>query len=202
VNKLERWLVGVFAGLVVAILIFTLIPHDTLATENIFGLKIENINRNGADFYWSTSIETKGTLEYAYSKLAELYNPQSSGTQQTVLITATPLQTISEPHYTKWHHIKVDDLDIDYDPFVQYTIKSQVFNGETYTLPGEFVLVDVNKINWWETWWFSIGTFIFGLISALIITLFVKPIDSKRIIPLTSKIWNRIKLIMRAKSDI
>ena len=156
-NKLERWSVEFFAGLFIVILMFSLIPHVTLATENIYGLKIENINRNGADFFWSTSIETKGTIEYAYSKLAELYNPQSPGTQQNILITATPLQTISEDYYKKDHHIKVDNLDMDYDPFVQYTIKSQVFNGETYTLPGEFVLVDVNKINWWETWWFSIG---------------------------------------------
>jgi hypothetical protein len=59
------------------LVILLVLPTHILGSENIFGLKIENINRNGADFYWSTSIETKGSIEYGYTKLPELYNPQT-----------------------------------------------------------------------------------------------------------------------------
>lgn len=151
---MRRILLG--AGMVIAVLVLTFFSNSTLANENIYGLKIENINRSGADIYWSTSIETKGSVEYAYTKLPELYNPQSPGTSQDVLTSAIPLQTRSEDHYVKAHHVRVDNLDIDYDPFVQYTIKSQTFNGEIYTLSGEFVLVDTKKIYWWQTWQFAV----------------------------------------------
>jgi len=152
-----------------AALISTFSLNYALASENIYGLKIETINRNGADFYWSTSIETKGSVEYAYTKLAELYNPQSPGSYQDVLVSATPLQTRSEDHYVKAHHVKIDNLDIDYAPFVQYTIKSEAFNGEVYTISGEFVLVDTPKIYWWQTWQFAIFMPTFMLILGLML---------------------------------
>lgn len=186
-NKLERWLAESIAGVVIAILILTLISHTTIATENIYGLKIENINRNGADFYWSTSIETKGSVEYAYSKLPELYNPQSPGSHQDILVTAIPLQTRSEDHYVKAHHVKVDNLDIDYHPIVQYTIKSQAFSGETYTISGEFVLVDAKTIYWWQTWQFATGLSIVMIFLGLIIK------------QITAKIWNSLWFIRRVK---
>lgn len=170
------------AGMVIAILILTFFSNSTLASENIYGLRIENINSSGADFYWSTSIETKGSVEYAYTKLSELYNPQVPGSHQDVLVSATPIQTKSEEHYRKTHHVKVDNLDIDYDPFVQYTIKSQSFDGEIYTISGEFVLVNTPEIYWWQTWQFAvivpIATFILGWIAWPTIII---------------KIWKRIK---------
>lgn len=157
------------AGMVITVLVLIFFSNATLANENIYGLRIENINRSGADFYWSTSIETKGSVEYAYTKLAELYNPQLPGSSQDVLLSVTPLQTRSEDHYVKEHHIRVDNLDIDYHPFVQYTIKSQAFNGEIYSISGEFVLVDTKEIHWWQTWQFAISMpiimFILGLIT-------------------------------------
>ena len=165
------------------VLILLTLTTPTLASEEIYGLKIENINRSGADFYWSTSIETKGSVEYAYTKLPQLYNPQSPGTSTDVLVSVTPLQTRSEDHYVKAHHVKVDNLDIDYAPFVQYTIKSEAFNGEVYTISGEFVLVDTQKIYWWQTWWFVIGIFILGLI----------------ITPIASIIWKHLRSIRIAK---
>jgi hypothetical protein len=143
-------------GMALTVLILLVFAVSTLASEDIYGLKIENINRNGADFYWSTSIETKGSIEYAYTKLPELYNPQLPGSSQTVLITVTPVQTRSEEHYRKEHHIKIDNLDVDYCPFVQYTTKSETFNGDIYTLSGEFVLVDTKAIDWWQTWEFAV----------------------------------------------
>jgi len=79
------------AGIVLALLVLTFFSNSTLASENVYGLRIENINRNGADFYWSTSIETIGSLEYAYTKLPDLYNPQSPGTSQSVLVRVVPL---------------------------------------------------------------------------------------------------------------
>ncbi|MGD0795053.1 MAG: hypothetical protein ABR958_05635 [Dehalococcoidales bacterium] len=152
------------AGIVFALAISIFISNYALASENIFGLKIENINRNGADFYWSTSNETKGSIEYAYTKLPELYNPQLPGTHQDILISVTPAQTRSEGVYLKEHHIKVDKLDLSYDPFVQYTVKSQAFNGEIYTISGEFVLVDTQKTQWWQTWQFAVLSTIIALI--------------------------------------
>ncbi len=144
-----------------ALLGLLLLPTSALADENIYGLRIENINKNGADFYWITSVETKGSVEYAYTKLAEMYNPQSPGPSVSVLITAVPLQVNYEDHYVKEHHIRIDNLDLTYDPFVQYTVKSQTFNGDIYTISGEFVLVDTDSIHWWQTWqfvvFFSIG---------------------------------------------
>ena len=129
---------------------------NSSASENIYGLKIENINKNGADFYWSTSIETKGSIEYAYTKLAQLYNPQSPGSQQGVLITVAATLVKSESNWVKDHHIRVDNLDMSYDPFVQYTIKSETFSGENYTISGELVLVDTGAIPWWQTRWYAI----------------------------------------------
>jgi hypothetical protein len=135
------------------------------ASENIYALRIENINKSGADFYWSTSIETKGSIEYVYAKLAQLYNPQSPGGQQDVLVTVVPARIKAELYYVKEHHIRVDNLDMSYDPFVQYTIKSETYSGEAYTLSGELVLVDTGLIRWWQTWWYplillAIGTFL------------------------------------------
>ncbi|MFQ5997152.1 MAG: hypothetical protein ACE5LA_06010 [Dehalococcoidales bacterium] len=88
-------------GIALTILVLITLSSSTLASEDIYGLRIENINRNGADFYWSTSIETKGSVEYAYTKLPELYNPQLPGTSQNILLSATPSQTRSEDHYVK-----------------------------------------------------------------------------------------------------
>ncbi len=141
---------------------------NSSASENIYGLKIENINKNGADFYWSTSIETKGSIEYAYTKLAQLYNPQSPGSQQDVLVTVVPAQVKSEPYYVKEHHIRVDNLDMSYDPFVQYTIKSETFSGEVYTLSGELVLVDTGVIRWWQSLWYAIFVPIVMLVLGLL----------------------------------
>jgi len=174
----RRILFGV--GIVMAILISYSFSNSTLASENIFGIRIENINRSGADFYWSTSVETKGRVEYAYTKFRELYNPQSPGTHQDVLVSVTPLQTRSEDYYVKTHHVKVDNLDLDYDPFVQYTIKSQTFDGQTYTISGEFVLVDTGVILWWQTWQFAIGTFILGLITTPITLRVWRYLQSRR----------------------
>jgi hypothetical protein len=153
-------------GALMALIFLTLFcwPISAQASEDIYGLKIENINRNGADFYWSTSIETIGTIEYAYAKLPQLYNPQKPGTSQDILISVIPLLSKSEDHYVKSHHIKIDNLNLGYDPFVQYTIKSKTFNGEVYTLPGELVLVDTKIINWWQTPWFVISFPIFMFI--------------------------------------
>ena len=156
-NKLQRGLAVSIVGMVMIILILTFFPKSTLADENIYGLKIENINKNGADFYWSTSIETKGSIEYAYIKLAQLYNPQSPGSQQGVLMTVVPVRVKSESNWVKDHHIRVDNLDMSYDPFVQYTIKSETFSGEVYTLSGELVLVDTGEVTWWQTSYFVVS---------------------------------------------
>ena len=166
------------AEIVLIVLILLVFAASTLASEDIYGLKIENLNRSGADFYWSTSIETKGSIEYAYTKLPELYNPQSPGTHADMLVSAIPLQTKSEDHYVKAHHVKIDNLDLNYDPFVQYTIKSEAFSGDVYTLSGEFVLVDTKIINWWQTWWFAIIIFILGQITR----------------PITSRLWKYIRM--------
>lgn len=163
------------------VLILLTLTTPTLASEEIYGLKIENINRSGADFYWSTSIETKGSVEYAYTKLPELYNPQSPGTSQNVLLTATPLQTRSEDHYVKAHHVRVDNLDVNYCPFVQYTIKSEAFNGDIYTLSGEFVLIDTKIISWWQTWQFAVFTPLFVFILGLVLK------------PLPSRLWIKLR---------
>lgn len=136
------------AEMVLTALILLVFSTSVLANnEDIYGLRIENINRSGADFYWSTSIETKGSIEYAYTKLPELYNPQSPSDQVTILVMATPAREKTEDGYLKAHHIKIDNLDLNYDPFVQYTIKSAAFNEDNYTLSGEFVLVDIKKID-------------------------------------------------------
>jgi hypothetical protein len=169
--SMKKILLG--AGMALTVLILPVFVASTLANEDIYGLRIENINRNSADFYWSTSIETKGSVEYAYTKLPELYNPQAPGPYADILVSYVPLQTRSEEHYVKAHHIKIDNLDLNYDPFVQYTIKSEAFNGDIYTLSGEFVLVDTKAIDWWQTWVFvvffpivlSIAMFILGHIT-------------------------------------
>lgn len=140
----------------VAMLVLLIFPSSITASEDIYSLRIENINRSGADFRWSTSIETKGTIEYAYAKLPELYNPQKPGTSATIIMTVTPLQIKSETNYVKEHHVKIDNLDINYDPFIQYTIKSETFNGDIYSISGEFVLVNIKVINWWQTWMYAL----------------------------------------------
>lgn len=158
-----------YAAIIMAILLSFSLNGSTIASEDIYGLRIENINRSGADFYWSTAIETKGSIEYAYTKLAQLYNPQSPGSQQDILVTAVPARVKSEPHYKKEHHIRVDDLDMYYAPIVQYTIKSETSSGVVYTISGELVLVDTGIIRWWQTMEFAIGMpigmFVLGLVT-------------------------------------
>jgi len=176
---MKKILLNSVIGLTVLILLTLTTP--TLASEEIYGLKIENINRSGADFYWSTSIETKGSIEYAYTKLAELYNPQSPGTSQNVLVSATPSQTRSEDHYVKAHHVRVDNLDVNYCPFVQYTIKSEAFNGDIYTLSGEFVLIDTKIISWWQNWQFAVFMPLFVFILGLVLK------------PPTSRLWKKLR---------
>ena len=148
---------------------------NSSASEDIYGLRIENINKNGADFYWSTSIKTKGSIEYAYTKLAQQYNPQSSGSQQTVLITAVPARVKSEPGYFKTHHIRVDNLDMYYHPFVEYTIKSETFSGEVFTLSGEFVLVDTVVLQWWQSREYAILAPIVPLVLGLLFQIIIIP---------------------------
>jgi hypothetical protein len=168
-------------GIILAVLILLTLTTPTLASEDIYGLKIENINRNGADFYWSTSIETKGSIDYSYTKLAELYNPQSPGPSTDILMSVRAIQTRSEDHYVKAHHVKVDNLDVNYDPFVQYTIKSEASNGDVYTLSGEFVLIDTPKIYWWQNWQFAVFVPLSTLILGLALT------------PLTSRLWEKLR---------
>jgi hypothetical protein len=129
---------------------------NSSASEEIYALRIENINKNGADFYWSTSVATNGSIEYAYTKLAQRYNPQLPGSQQSVSVTVVPLRVKSDPNWVKDHHIRVDNLDMYYDPFVQYTIKSETFSGENYTISGELILVDTGVIRWWQSIWYAI----------------------------------------------
>lgn len=171
-------------GICLFVSITLFFPISSIAAEDIFGLKIENINKNGADFYWSTSVETLGSVEYAYTKQPELYNPQpqSPQTSVTILVSATPALTISENRYVKAHHIKIDNLDLYYDPFVQYTIKSEVYNGSTYMLSGEFVLVDTKTINWWQTWKFAI----FVPITVFVLGQITRPI--------TSMLWKHLRI--------
>ena len=168
----------------IMIIVLTFFSSSALASEYIYGLKIENINSSGADFSWSTSIETEGSITYAYTKHPELYNPQAPGSHQEILLTATPALTKSEDGSRKDHHIKIDNLDLNYCPFVQYTIKSQAFSGETYEITGEFVLVDTGKIVWWQTWQFAIF--------APIITLILGSVARPKWI---MKIYKRIKSI-------
>jgi len=129
---------------------------NSSTSDEIFGLRIQNINRNGADFYWSTSTATNGSIEYAYTKQAQLYNPQSSGSPPSVLITLAATLVKSDSRWVRDHHIKIDNLDMSYDPFVQYTIRSATPSGEVYTLSGEFVLVDTQVVRWHQTWWFPV----------------------------------------------
>lgn len=143
---------------------------NSSTSDGIFGLRIENINKNGADFYWSTSIAANGSVQYAYTKLAEQYNPQSSQSDPSVLITVNAMLTKSDPHWVRDHHIKVDNLDMSYDPFVQYTIKSATPSGEVYTLSGEFVLVDTQVLHWWQSQYFVVTLAIIS-VSASILTI-------------------------------
>jgi hypothetical protein len=128
---------------------------NSSTSAEIYGLRIANINKNGADFYWSTSVATNGSIEYAYTKLPQLYNPQSSGSSSSVLITVSVMLVRSESSWVKDHHIKVDNLDMSYDPFVQYTVKSATPSGDVHTLSGEFVLVDTQippqVLHWWQS---------------------------------------------------
>jgi hypothetical protein len=173
-------------GVILAFLISSFTWNYAQTDEEIYGIRIENINRTGADFYWSTSIETKGSVEYAYTKLPELYNPQSPGASQSVLISAIPLLKKTEDHFVKQHHVKIDRLDINYDPFVQYTIKSETFTGTVYSISGEFVLVDTQKLNWWQSWQYAVFapliTLILGLIIPYIKGLFTKKIKKDIVI--------------------
>lgn len=176
-NKIEGTMTRVLRCTVItmAVLISFSLNGSTMAGEDIYGLRIENINRSGADFYWSTAVESRGSIEYAYTKLAQLYNPESLGSQQSVLITVVPTRVKSEPHYVKDHHIRLDDLDMYYAPIVQYTIKSETSSGVIYTISGELVLVDTGVIPWWQTSWFTIGL----AISMLVLGLIIRPIGSR-----------------------
>jgi S1-C subfamily serine protease len=60
---------------------------------------------------------------------------------------------------------------MSYDPFVQYTIKSETSNGEVYTLSGELVLVDTGVIRWWQ----SLGYAIFAPIVVLVLGQIIIP---------------------------
>jgi hypothetical protein len=137
---------------------------NSSTSDDIYGLRIANINKNGADFYWSTSVATNGSIDYGYTKQARLYNPQSSGSPPSVLITVNAMLVKSDSHWVKDHHIKVDNLDMSYDPFVQYTIKSATPSGDVYTLSGEFVLVDTQVLHWWQSMWYAIFAPIFGIL--------------------------------------
>jgi len=148
---------------------------NSSTSDEIFGLRIENINKNGADFYWSTSTATNGSIEYAYTKLAEQYNPQSSGSDPSVLMTLRAMRVKSDSHWVKYHHIKVDNLDMSYDPFVQYTIKSATPSGEVYTLSGEFILVDTQIFHWWQSVWYAIFAPIVGIGLGLLAQIVIVP---------------------------
>ena len=136
---------------------------NSSTSDEIFGLRIENINKNGADFYWSTSTATNGSIDYAYTKLAEQYNPQSSGGDPSVLITVAAKLVKSDSRWVRDHHIRVDNLDMYYNPFVEYTIKSATPSGEVYPLSGEFVLVDTQVLHWWQSMWYAIFAPIVGI---------------------------------------
>lgn len=156
---------------------------NSSASDEIYGLRIENISKGGADFYWSTSIETKGSIEYAYTKLALQYNPQSSGSQQSVLITAVPVRVKSESGYFKTHHIRLDDLDMYYAPIVQYTIRSEIFGGDIDIAPisGEFVLVDTQVLRWWQTSYFVVSLAVISVLGFILtIRKYVQSRKAKR----------------------
>jgi len=112
-----------------------------------------------------------------------VYNPQSPGNQANILVTGIPGLQVSEAHYTEAHHVTLNRLDINTDPFIQYTISSQPFSGDPYTLSGQFVLVNSTAIPWWQNWQYAvfvpIGTFVLGLIISPAILL---------------KMWNKLKL--------
>jgi hypothetical protein len=129
---------------------------NSSVSENIHGLRIDNINKNGADFHWSTSVATNGSVEYAYTKLAQI-----SGSQQSVAISVLIARAESDPQYRNEHHIRVDNLDMYYHPFVEYTIKSVTKSGEVYTLSGELVLVDTGAIPLSQTLWFTVSLALF-----------------------------------------
>ena len=143
---------------------------NSSTSDEIYALRIANINKSGADFHWSTSIAANGSIEYAYTKLAQI-----SGSQQSVLITVVPVRVKSQPGYFTDHHIRVDDLDMYYDPFVQYTIKSETPSGEVYTLSGEFVLVDTQVLQWWQSMWYAIFAPIVGIGLGLLAQIAILP---------------------------
>jgi hypothetical protein len=136
---------------------------NSSTSDGIFGLRIANINKNGADFYWSSSVATNGSVEYGYTKVAQQYNPQSSATPPSVLITVAAKLVKSDSRWVWDHHIRVDNLDMYYNPFVEYTIKSATPSGEVYTLSGEFVLVDTQVLHWWQSMWYAIFAPIVGI---------------------------------------
>lgn len=179
---MTRIVLGLVIG--VAALVAAMSGGAAAADEGIHGLRIENINKNGADFYWSTSVEARGSVEYGYTKLSQLYNPQAPGSQQDVLLTVVPLRVKSEPQLRKAHHIRVDDLNMYYAPIVQYTVKAETNDGDIYTLSGELVLVDTGVIPWWQTWWFAIGmpivTYAVGLVTKPMLSAIRRRLRSRR----------------------
>ena len=188
-EMVKKILTGVGVILVLLAFLFIFSPNCTLASgttdsndNNIYALSIRNITSTGADIYWSTAVPTIGTVYYSDTDIPEVYNPQSSGSQVTILVTGIPGLQVSEAHYTEAHHVTLNRLDMNADPFIQYTISSQPASGDPYTLSGQFVLVNSTAIPWWQNWQYAvfvpIGTFILGLI--------ISP-------PILSKIWNKLK---------
>lgn len=129
---------------------------NSSVTEDTYGLRIDNINKNGAVFHWSTPVATNGSVEYAYTKLAQI-----SGSQQSVAISVLTSRVEPDPHYRNEHHIRVDNLDMYYHPFVEYTIKSVTRSAEVYTFSGELILVDTGAIPLSQTLWFNVSLALF-----------------------------------------
>ena len=138
--------------------------------DEIYALRIDNINKNGAYFHWSTSVATNGSVEYGYTKVTQQYNPQSSGSPPSVLINVAAKLVKSDSDWVRDHHIRVDNLDMYYNPFVEYTIKSATPGGEVYTLSGEFVLVDTQILHWWQSPYFVVPLAVIA-VAELILTI-------------------------------
>lgn len=180
--------VGIILVLLALLLIFSFDGASASGTNgssdnNIYALSIRNITSTGADIYWSTAVPTIGTVYYSDVDIPEVYNPQSPGSKATILVTNIPGLQVSEAHYTEAHHVTLNRLDMNADPFIQYTISSQPVSGDPYTLSGQLVLVNSTAIPWWQNWQYAvfvpIGTFVVGLI--------ISP-------TILSKIWNKLKL--------
>jgi hypothetical protein len=170
---MKRILSGVCIILILSALLSIIFSNNMLASgtsdnsANIYSLRIDNITKTGADIYWSTAVPTIGTVYYGDTDLPELFNPQTPGSQASILVTVVPGLQVSEPHYTLSHHVTLNRLDMNVDPFIQYTISSQPVTGAPYTLSGQLVLVNSAAIPWWQNWQYNvfmpIATFIFGL---------------------------------------